>query len=987
MAIFFEIQLRAAKLAELFQAGLIQLGGLDIQPTFIFKNNESLVDGFEIINKAKVLAAPPPKDYLNPIVSVPMFKPNIGKFELVGIRVEDSLIPIIRQEIKVRIVKIADLQQNGSMPSPTEETIINVDFAFRGFIKINSDDAGYRFDLVNVHLGPELGAVSNAKELADSLSHSIEKLSLTDFQSITKFVSHSSNINQPSTEIGSNINTGIDPNAQRVSIRVELNEPDGESLEQWTPFLQGQMPDYIGSQTEWAVFVDERQLRASFKDTMQQWIARIGMNADISVFPIPEPTWSTDRNIKTTLSATAIDVCPGPNPFDKIDVDFSITSQLDHEIPEVDILQLRAKFTWSVNKLHAFICAAFLAQFGPFVAPLITDFSATGSMSLGGELAAGEYTLANLGGPLAYFAGTFASISRGLDARFSLAPTTFEEVSPTDSDKEFVRNLPFNLRFGRFELPDFDNKAFEIRTTLEGLKGLKSGLLLRGSIKTDFLSSQLTAAKIHIDDKPADFGWNWRKICSPERYLSAASSVVMRNSAIKKRTQLHQPLQLLEATVIDDPLGQYKPHVRASIIEEHGLIKADIPYNALHAEFLAKPYPLKILLRTTGGARILNLGTVDILSGTQQKVLASNIKVLEKTLCNPFVHILWGRIFNPEWMIDPPPYQQVIEHHWELTLTDITQKAQLTVSNNAGEPLVQQDINHGDTVVIPIILQSQENLGIGLKTLGNNGIRANDSAAKLEVRQAEIVEVSSFFSNSPIRSITAIRSSNEYEFSILTNTGATLLSMSDPHRPHAHAQFSGVFRGVTEAFDGTLIYGESGAFIHSGRKIRQLTDISVRDAASTRHELHVLTNQEILVFNKQGMQTRTMPSDNAQRILQVRNQVVALRDSKIVASTKSPNEEIMACARLLEKGTTSDFLHRVGEVLVDQDKESHIMSVNSRGQIEERLFYPNGAPWTLRAQRSGQYLARQTSRYQISFYSIGRIHQMTVPELEKGFDR
>lgn len=60
MAAFFELQVKSSKLAELFSAGFVQLGAIDIEQVFVYEGHQSRVDGFEFNAPATVSAGPPP---------------------------------------------------------------------------------------------------------------------------------------------------------------------------------------------------------------------------------------------------------------------------------------------------------------------------------------------------------------------------------------------------------------------------------------------------------------------------------------------------------------------------------------------------------------------------------------------------------------------------------------------------------------------------------------------------------------------------------------------------------------------------------------------------------------------------------------------------------------------------------------------------------------------------------------------------------------
>lgn len=133
------------------------------------------------------------------------------------------------------------------------------------------------------------------------------------------------------------------------------------------------------------------------------------------------------------------------------------------------------------------------------------------------------------------------------------------------------------------------------------------------------MTPTLKAARLHVDNT-RPLKWGWSSLCSSDAQLMATATYVLTNSAIQQPGESHQPLQLLSAEVIDDPLDQFSLYLSVSMTQEYGLLQLSLPQSVLKPEYmqLEAPYPCKVLLRTTGGTRLLTVGAVNGLSEAEQ---------------------------------------------------------------------------------------------------------------------------------------------------------------------------------------------------------------------------------------------------------------------------------------------------------------------------------------------------------------------------------
>lgn len=880
-------------------------------------------------------------------------------------------------------MSLADLESNGAEPSNTKTTTVNLSFVMR-VAKAGNGDLGYQFSLATVDLGPSLATAPNAPALAAELAQSIEALPLMSFQSIGQFVAQGGGVSNSPLEIGMNCHTGIDAAASRVSLRAELGEADKGSLAQWTPWLQGNLPDHLGNSLDWAVFIHEIQLRAGFKSSMSKWVAAATQDPDITAAPVPEPSWTeSPPRVQMSVSATAVDACPTPVLWDWHDVDFTVESKLDYNRPAIDKLELQSRISWSASEADKFFCALNMAAFGPFLAPFITNFAATADP--GKDLSAGDYYLANFAGPIAYFAGTYASISRGLNARLSFVPAGFQEVESSDSDREYIRTFDVDLTLAEFQLPDTPS-IVQMRATFASLNGTSDGLVLGGPLQNTSLVPK--SAKLDVGSFDQEWHWSWKNVCSAHRRIATRKHIVLHNKSIKKLGELHQPLQMLGLEVLDDEQNQYKPYVKVVIGGDHGALSVEIPHADLKPEFLADPYPLRVLLRTTGGSRILDLGTVTTLDSTQHAVLQAGVKALILAKCKPFIHVLWGRLFNPQWMIDPPPYDQHAERLWAFALENAPQDMGVVVTDQSGEPLAggrpaadgrmtvyvltSQEADASPVVGFTSRLFGEQPVGpsppigtdAGALELARSSPRARpalegsamNSGARLSVRQAQLVAVSTFVSPAPIRRVAAFGSSGR--FALLTNVGAIVVSLEDRMRPRALRMIRGSFRGVGTAFDGIVLWGEQGAAVVRDDEERRLLEQPVRDVVSHGRALYVLTDGELLTFSSDLSSCSATPAADFDALERIREQVNLARGEELFELNVAGDDR--------EVQTVGDASSRHG------------------GRIEgaQSVRYAQSEPWLQRAVKSGDVFCRQVAGRLLRFYVMAASHEMDRSELE-----
>jgi hypothetical protein len=336
--------------------------------------------------------------------------------------------------------------------------------------------------------------------------------------------------------------------------------------------------------------------------------------------------------------------------------------------------------------------------------------------------------------------------------------------------------------------------------------------------------------------------------------------------------------------VVDDPVNQFTPFVQWS--DKHSVVlrltvsdivggtsppligpspgesqgKPTMP----EGWYFANPYPLRVVIRTTDGAKLVeSVNVLPIppsppeLSPLEQAELA----VQKKLNCQIWAEWWSDRLFLPRWWPDPPPESvrggSIYEQLWRIVVSDVDAGREILVSGREG-PLARLASGWGRFAFASLLLPAdvaEEALEITEAGLRGSAI----AGGALGVEQTLVEHVASVELPAAATE-TAIWAASPVRAACLTPVGVFIYDVSDPASPKlAEVLEDSEISGIRGVGAGLLVWGRRGLrVVGGGRAARQWrsTEQPVLDATVVRGRLRVVTEN---MATNAGDQLRLMP--------------------------------------------------------------------------------------------------------------------------------
>ncbi len=817
---FLEIRLRADKLATHFRLGLAQLAPLDVSLSVDVNGHASIVNRFDfqsatltgVTETGSVRAWGPISLPPNPVYSGERW-----------VNVDDTRRPVLDQEIIVEMVRLADLEANNGAPSPTQNFPITVRLDLNG---LYSETQGPQVDLQVrsidlAGLGSSL-SVEDASAFAKALRTQITQLDIVSTKSLDGFVQsaavntvtkgHSIFSDGPGER---NFISGIDTTDTWIGLRGEIGPVGPQTLAAWTPWLEGNFAPHVPATeaNDWILEVPKSLLMRSFKSAVQAFATSASSDPNIAISAVPEPTWypQTDRVKIDDLGLTAIDACPTVAFWDPHDMDFDVDISLEYDDSLPNNLQLTYRVNWSVSPADAFWCSLNMAAFGPVLTAFKTNWVASGTMpgdtpSDPLSLSVGEHFAMLFTSPLGYLIATLAILGDA-PSSYVFGPSGFESISDDDSDAAYRLEVPVNITFATYEHANSPDTS-SVRADLKHVHAQGSGLVLSGELIG--INQLAHTASLEVGPNEPTIDWTWSDICDNAKMV-AAGGVAFSNGAITSLGEAHHPLAVLDHEVLDDTLGAFASAVTLEQSLEEGTIKAVVSLDGISPAYAANPYDLRVLFRTSGGARILNFGTVSLPTPEQQQELQQQF-LLFKAGCFEFAHVFWGKVFNPGWLIDPPRYRQYTERLWRMDLSGASPAEPVVVKGVDGSIIGEWAIDaNGEATIFARTSDSDEG-GISVDFGAQNGEGGGDARPMLRMTQARLAQTGSYSSEAPIVELVGL-GGPQPSFVLISEGSAVHLGFDGRRRAQTEAVVHGDFRGAVSGLGGVVLLGDSSSVL------------------------------------------------------------------------------------------------------------------------------------------------------------------------------
>jgi hypothetical protein len=448
-------------------------------------------------------------------------------------------------------------------------------------------------------------------------------------------------------------------------------------MAEWEQFYTGNIADRLtraGQRDGWSIFVDHQALTYFTRKTISDSMA--GKN-DLTVIRQPVATWYpwylvpalVANRVHVNMEVQQKNACwcltEDTNVNADVDADVIIT------VPAEDTLRIDIYVEVSPDFWDASCCVATATLFWPIV-----GFGQHAQ----GKIAAEKFFLG-----LVPFLALIGAIQQVNEAGKDFPPPSGFTKDPNDDFhcfREEKLSLPGDS-IGKMTL-----KGAEPLSDPSGLKA--SGLYLYGGMET------LVLPQPELEDPDLEpFCWGKGGRCSRRVKATSRFRLNPKNPQHWALLQVCDPQN--DVRVLDDPFKVFRVEVER---EPHGLpdVIVTVDFWGMNADYW-KPgssYPCKLLVKTTGGVRILTLPPLPALTEEQFKSLYLGIQLEYVNNCYLPRHRLFEEL---EW-----PIEVLIEkpglHNFQVRAVGMIPGERVQLVDDRGEVVARFTANRNGTLLV-----------------------------------------------------------------------------------------------------------------------------------------------------------------------------------------------------------------------------------------------------------------------------------------------
>ena len=512
------------------------------------------------------------------------------------------------------------------------------------------------------------------------------------------------------------VNAGIalHANGERIAIRLDTSHAD---TSYWPGFYTGAFP-LLAVDHEWAVLVPADLILPPIVQHAATSIQKAESDGIFSKDSGPDGAWTSDGGGPHAAIAVAgelIDACID------IDVDLEVTLGITFSVPGPNVLRATLTMAWDSNDAELFLCEFVAATVWPVV----------GAVMLSEDKIEWWMFLAGLAvGPVVIFTSLIGYLSSGEPASHIPSFGGWVEVSET----ERYQDVAFPTSLG----------GLVGGITLDTVSASGVGLILAGSLaSTDAVLRDLTASVSGFGGWPD--AWTLARSCGRARYEVVADIILGPLTAPNQSPPL-VPIRVCHVQVLDDPLGQYADVSRPS--EFHVKITVALPAKpGFYPPYTPYPepkpanmyYPCKVLILTTDGARLITIPPPPPPPPPiEDPVEVIALKLWRLIHCTRYDSI-WDHLhmLNPEWLIDPPPEEEVAQS-WAVTVSGMRQGDAFVLRDGRGSELVTAFADASGIARATAIVENARGEGI---TMARPGMAMPASEFRVRSEQLALPDV------------------------------------------------------------------------------------------------------------------------------------------------------------------------------------------------------------------------------------------------------
>jgi hypothetical protein len=622
-----------------------------------------------------------------------------------------------------------------------------------------------------------------------------------------------------------------------IVIRIEIESMSSDPVADWQNFFSSP-PEFLDTR-QWGVMIDGNLLTSIIE---AQFGSSLAESSLIEVLEEPNVIWLGFLSwpaMKMSAYVDVLEACPNG-----LDIGAELTALVTMQLvtgPEGKQLEIYINIIWNMIDSDVFLCGITMGLAGAHLGAV-----------LGGA-----------GGPIGAAIGAVIGIVLSVVGIAAIAdvyePDTsaFEqkdcETIESDDDHVLLKCLwPLNL--GSSELIG--------RLDPDELLGHPNGLLLRGSVPVQTLKKKLI-----VNVTP--MGWDSHLNCGTRRIETIhTGSVTLTGFGVGN-------LDVCYSEIVDDRLavnGQPGYFMMEKIYGDLGNMVLRInTNNALQDAYSADPYPCHVMVRTSHGARFLDLGVQPPPPPPPSDPHKEELEILKE--CLEATEGFWhGGRFNPKWNIDPPP-EKGIAQHWEVVAVGLEPGDVLELLDSEDHVLASVPVLTGGVARARAVMTLPKGqLSIARKTSAKTATSTNfdHNMHRLAITQRLLVLERRVALSSIAREIVSFRGIGRHQLAVLTDAS---VHVWDPHSLRTISATShlllddishiyGLGRGIMALGASGILYLEArdDGRLHIARR---LALPNVADMTVVGRSAVALMRDRLLVLDSQLKVKAEIPAEGA----------------------------------------------------------------------------------------------------------------------------
>ena len=310
------------------------------------------------------------------------------------------------------------------------------------------------------------------------------------------------------------------------------------------------------------------------------------------------------------------------------------------------------------------------------------------------------------------------------------------------------------------------------------------------------------------------------------------------------------------------------------------------------AAYYNAPYPLDLLVKTSGGTRLLRFHSPPVITDEDYKRLAAGLLVKIGN-CEILVD-QWARIhegYNPLW--SPRPGEaEVDKHQWEVIVTGLMTGEKVALLDLQNREIASAVSSGGPMRLMTVVTPAAEN-ELSIKNIGrqfavgaieslfsNREEKQIEGTKKgIEVRQTLLSYMGSMPLRGKCQNLLAVDFTGRQSVVAVLQDNVVLYDFSNQNMPVAIKSWSiyGV-RGVINWLVGLLAYGDEGMqwcnYSNNNRNNTECICTPIKDVAAHERNLYAITTEGLHVYSARLCQVAFVKAQDTESIIVLGDKLV-----------------------------------------------------------------------------------------------------------------